>query len=669
MICDLTLTRNPKTGAIEDETATLAVDYQPSEKVRARTAQVMRDFQRAHIVHNKPYAELNFMSVIQRLNQDRLSYNQFVEAPSEDPAEAWHSRAFRPIVRNKINTIAAYVSQQYIYPNIYAENENSEEDKDAAMVMRDLMTWRNEKAGYEKAFLHTIIDAQTDPAAFMGTEFNELYRDHKEIQEDGTWKVKKVLDEEFSGFHDEAIPCDEIWITDAYEPEIQRQPCIIRRRAFHYSTAKAKYSDNPLFGKYIKPGLQFLYSDEQQVFYKVYDSSLRYELVEEAIYWNRGADLKLRFLNGILMDDPDQPNPRKDKKYPMAKTGYEWINNRFFYYKSTAFKLANDEEIVNTAYRMLADASYLQGIPPAVQFGKEEIGGSVMVPGSITSIDNTDNPNAGFQTIQTNNNLGALTGLIERAEASISESSSNSVMAGNMPNARTPAFVMAAMQQNARTLLGLYEKMIGFLVKEFGELCIADVIQHLTVGEVEEIEGKESSMRYGKFLMPEQTVNGKSVSRMIHFDPSLPSEPISKQAHLKMSQDLAHQEIHQYDEKVQIIKVNPELFRKLKFKIVVKPEAIVPMSDAVRKSLLLEEYNLAMANPLTKKDAVTRDLLFGAYEHTKNDPDKYLMSAEEIQAQQAAQNPQPQPGEAQPLSKGLSDNLQMEQNPTKALSR
>ena len=122
MILDLTLERDAK-GMYTN--ATLAEDYHPSEKVIARTNQVMLDFQRANIIRNKPYMEFNWSSMIDRLNLSQLSYNQYVEAPSEDPAEAWRSRAFRPIVRNKINMIVCYVTQQLIYPNIYAENYNN----------------------------------------------------------------------------------------------------------------------------------------------------------------------------------------------------------------------------------------------------------------------------------------------------------------------------------------------------------------------------------------------------------------------------------------------------------------------------------------------------------------------------------------------------------------
>jgi len=626
MIVDLELETKDKDGKVKIN-GVIAEDYNPSDAVKERTVQVIKDFQTANITRNKPYLEFNGTSFINRLNLDRLSYNQFVEGASEDPTESWKSRAFRPIVRNKVNAIAAHITAQIIYPKVYAENEHAQEDRDAAVVMRDLMEVRGEQAGYEKAFVHAVLDALTDPIAYLGTEYNEKYRDIKELNEDGkSWTIKKVLDEEFSGFKDYVIPCDEIWVPNVYEPEIQRQPYFVWRRVIHYLTAKAIYRDVDAF-KYVTPGLQYLFSDTQQTFFKMYDQTLKGEEVEEVIYFNREADLQLRFVNGILMDDPDQPMKRKDKKYPWAGTGYEFINNRFFYYKSCVFKLANDEEVVNTAYRMLTDASYLQGIPPGVVFGNEEINRGFMVPGSITTIDNTQNEKAGFQAIQTGGNLTGLYNLLEKVESSIGESSSDPLQNGQQTTGQTTAYEISRVEQNARVMLGMFGKMIGFLVKDFGYLCMNDIIQHMTIGEAMEDVDDGVKLKFRSFLLPEKMVNGKSKTRKIEFDQSLPSMMTSDE-HMAMSQDLAESEIKDLDDKMQIYKVNPELFRKLKFRLVITPEAVSPRSDALKRAMMLEAYDRAIANPITEKEAITRDLLFGAYEETKSDTDKYIMKTQ-----------------------------------------
>jgi len=624
MIIGLTLDRDKNTQKILNKQS----EYDPSDAVKERTAEVLKDFGLADEIRNKPYPEFNFESLIDRLNLDQSSYNQFPGTRSQDPAEAWKSLAFRPIVRNKIISIAAHITASIIYPKVYAQNDRDEEDRDGAQVMRDIMEWVADKADYDKTFLYSVIAALVNPAAVIHTEFAERYREIKVMKADGTWDVKEVLDELFSGFQDALVPVDELWISNMYEHNIQKQPFLIWRKVLDFATAKAKYGDRTDF-KYVKPGIQYLYAEDQNLFYEQFDESLQGRLVEEVIYYNRSADLQIAFLNGVLLDHVDQPNPRQDKLYPFVKGGYELFDDgRFFYYKSLAFKMANDEEVVNTAYRMVVDGTYLQIMPPAVVFGSDDINSTIIAPGVVTTLSNEDGK-AAFQTIQTNNNLTAGYNLIEKVEGSLNESSADVLQSGQASGGDQTAYEISKLDQNARVMLGLFGKMIGFMVKDFGELRIGDIVQHLTVGEATDLLSTNGKMKFAKFILPEKTINGKTKTRRIEFDMGLPDE-VTDDELMNMSQEIDDEE-RDLDDDVQIYKVNPTLFRKLKFKLSIQPEAITPKSDALKKALSLEAYGLAIANPLVNVEAVTRDLLFGAFDTTKDDPERYMKKPEEMQ--------------------------------------
>jgi hypothetical protein len=621
MIIDLKLTLNKK-GDITNKIA----DYQPDDRVKERTGQVLKDFLDADTIRNKPYEEFNQISLAQRMNLDQMSYNQFTTAVSNDPADAWRSRAFRPIVRNKVMTIASHVGASVIYPKIFAQNNDDMEDRDAAMVMRDIMEWSFEQSHYDEKFIQTVIAALVNPCAFVHTEYAEHYRKVKEIKADGTWEEKEVIDDIYSGFQDTVVPCDEIWIGDIYENSLQKQPYLIWRRVIDYSIAKAKYGDNENFKKYVTPGVQFLYSDVQNLFYEVYDQSQQGRLVEEVIYYNRQADLQLVFVNGVLLTDVDQPNPRKDKLYPFTKTGYEYIDEgRFFYYKSLPFKLSPDEEVINTLYRMVIDGTYLNVMPPAVVFGNEEITSSVIAPGLVTTINNADAPNASFQTLGTNNNLNAGMNMLQKVESSVNESSSDVLQSGQPTTGDQTAFEISRLEQNARIMLGMFAKMVGNLVKDWGTLRSGDILQFITVGQVAKIEDPVGRLKFNSFVLPNKDVEGKQKTRRIQFDANLPEE--GTELDLMMLQEKMVKEEDKTD--MQLIKVNPKLFRELQFKCYVVPEAVLPKSDALKKALQLEEYALAIQNPITNKESVTRDLLFGSFEATMRDPDKYMMKPQQ----------------------------------------
>ena len=250
------------------------------------------------------------------------------------------------------------------------------------------MEWSWEQSGYERSFVYSVISAAVNPACFIYEGYAEVKRKIKEITGKGKWTEKEILDEMYSGFLNNIIPVDELFISDIYEHDIQKQPFLIWRRVIDYNNAKLKYGDNPLFDKYIEPGLRRFYEPSTDSFYDEYDEDLDERLVEEIIYYNRYADLELHIVNGVLMDDPDQPNPREDKNYPFVKSGYELIDEgRFFYYKSLADKLKDDQRTVDTMYNMVQDGEFLQLMPPLAVFGDEHVNTSVYVPGSTHPFD------------------------------------------------------------------------------------------------------------------------------------------------------------------------------------------------------------------------------------------------------------------------------------------
>ena len=202
-------------------------------------------------------------------------------------------------------------------------------------------------------------------------------------------------------------------------------------------------------------------------------------------------------------------------------------------------------------------------------------------------------------------------------------------------------------------MLGLFGKMIGFLVRDWGKLRMSDILQFLTVGDVMDIADPSTRLKFRNFLLPEQTIDGKAKTRRIEFDMEMPEEG-TEEDFMKTSAAISKRQ-REMGDKVQILKVNPGLFRKLKFKIMVSPDFLLPKSDAMRKAEKLEQYALAIVNPLTKKDAVTRDLLFGAFDETKDDPDKYIG---EMEAPEGAMFPTEQGQAQKPMQKMLSNELQ-----------
>ena len=601
-------------------------DYQPNSKVQLRIAQILKSFAYGHNTLYKPRTEFNDLSLLGRMTADQLAFNTY--QPNDgfgwegDPNTSWRSRAIRPVIRNKVISIAAHATARLIFPKIFACDEDSDAQKEAAQVMEDLMEWAADQSNYARTSLYSVIAALVNPAAIVYTEYSEVYKNVKtEKKEDGTWETKKICDEIMSGFQDVMVPIDELYISNIYEHNIQKQDWLIWRRVQMFELVQEKYKEYENF-KYVKPGVQVIFNDANQTFYETYDSNLRSQECEEIIFWHRTMDLKVIMVNGVMLTDPDNPNPRVDKLYPFAKFGFELIDEgRFFYYKSLVFKATPDARIINTLYPMIIDGTYLSIMPPMVAIGSETIGSDVIIPGAVTTLSS---PDADLKSIKISENIASSLNTLAVVERSMDESTQNPIEQGQQQPGETTAYEISRLEQNAATVLGLFVKMIGEFVKEYGRLRLDDILQYLTIADASKIEQGDEDLLYKTFLLPDKMTNGKMKNRKIKFDIGLPTGMISPNDIENLSfQNLTEQ--GGPDSEMELYKVNPELFRNLKYTVKISPDILNPMSEDLERAFMLEEYDRAIQNPTLDQQQVTRDFLLGAYPKSKKNPDKYFI--------------------------------------------
>ncbi len=568
-----------------------------------------------------PRVEFNDLSLVSRDMYDQMSFNSYQpnngDAWEGAPTQAWRSRAIRPIVRNKCMSIAAHATARLIFPKIIAHDEDSQSQADAAEVMESLMEWSGDESNYAHTALMRVITALASPASIGFTEYGEVMRTVKRDKEDGKYVEERIRDEAYPCFMEAVVPVTQCYIENVYEPDIQRQGFVIWRRVISFSEAQAKYNGVYDNFQYVKPGVQTLYDDANRQFYDVYDPNMSSEDVEEIIYWNKTLDLKIIMVNRVMLTDCDNPNPRQDKLYPFDKFYYEPINNRFFYGKSLAFKLQHDADIVNTLYQMVIDGTYLSIFKPMVNVGGEIIASDVIVPGAVTTLSD---PNADLRAINVGSDLKAGLETLSVVEQSINESSQEPLQSGqDESGSGTTAYEISRLEANANTVLGLFLQMISKHVKEFGKLRLGDILQYMTVPEVMMIEGDEDAELVYKTLFVNSKGTGKN--KKIQFDSSVPDE-MEKDDHLQASYDLL---IEEQDKSMEISRVNPSLFRELKYKVMTNPDVLNPRSENLEKAMDLETYDRMVAAPPGMFDPeATAKFLLGTNPKTKTSVDDYV---------------------------------------------
>lgn len=602
-------------------------NYQPSEKERDVIGKIIRDFTYGDLVMRKPRREFNDMSVLGRMTLDQMAFNTYQpnngDSPEGDETNAWKSRAMRPVTRNKVVSIAAHATARLIFPKVFAWNDNNDEEKDAAIVLEDLMEYAGDKADYSKFSMYAVVAALVNPAAIVYEEYTDVYRTVKKRVGE-KWEKTFEMDETNCGFRMQVVPVDQMFIENIYEHDIQKQRYILWRRVVSYTDAASRYADKENW-KYVKPGVQLIYNDANGTFYDTYDASIRTDMVEEIIYWNKSEDVRLVMVNGVLLTDPDEPNPRVDKQYPFAKFGYELIDaGKFFYYKSLAFKMQQDEKVINTLYPMIIDGTYLQLFPPMFKNGSETIGSDVLIPGAVT---NFSDPNASLRPIMTGANIGAGINALFQVEKSLNETAADSFVGGQttgVGGAQT-AYELSVIQSNANIVLGLFINMISSFVKDFGKLMLNDVLQYLTIADATRLS--EKSLVYKTFLLPDKEVDGKKKTKKIVLDGEMP-EQMTDEERLNTSYDLLQQQ-GGIDSDTYLIKVNPTLLRNLKYMVVTNPDVLNPMSEELERKMGLEVYDRAIQNPNANQEEIFKDFLLSLYPKSKKDPEKYMMKKEE----------------------------------------
>jgi len=619
-------------------------NYKPTNEEKDVLMMIIDSFRWADVSKRKPRREFNDLSEISRMMIDQMAFNIYQpnngQAYEGDQVNAWKSHAMRPIIRNKAISIAAHITAKLLFPKVFARNQASENQEDAAIAMRDLIEYASDENDYARNTFHAVINALVNPMSVTHIEYADAYRTIKTEKVNGKWQTKEVLDKDNSGFKLTQVPVDEFFYEDFYQSDVQKQGYIIWRRVQNYATMKAKYGHKKNF-KFVKAGYQILYNDANVSFYEVYDSNLRGHLCEEIIFYSKPLDLQIACVNGIMMDEPDEPNPRIDKNYPFITFYFEpFDEGRSICGKSLAFKTQPDADIINTLYPTIIDGTYLSVMAPMIVAGEEVVGSDVIIPGMVTTLSN---PGATITPLRVAQDIRTGMEMLSQVEQSITESSNESPMGG----AKT-AYAMSIMNQQSQTMLIPFITMVKSYVRQYGKLVIGDILQYLTIPEVDKIIDN-GELVYKTFIVHDRQTDGGVKSRKIKFDGGLPSEVDDKEE-LGISFDIMNE---QGGEKTQeeIYKANPRLFIDLDYITTVSADVFNPMSDELEKAMGLELFDRSIQLPAlgvnVDMEQICKDFLFGLYPKSANNVDKYFKQEPVQQPQQGQQMPEQQPGQSQ----------------------
>ena len=606
---------------------------------------ILKDFRLSWQTMHLPRPEYNDISHYQRFVIDMLAFNTYQQNDGnpmmEDRLGGWQSTAIRPIIRNASVSIAAHQTARQLVPKIFAYDSEDNQQEESTKVMSYLVDWAREQANYPFVALYRNIASLYSPISWGLTEYSEVYRNVKDGKNsDGTWKYKKVLDEEESGFKHIPLACDQVFFPNFYERECQKQDYIIIRRIISYDRAKAKYGHLKNF-EYVNGGIIVVMDDANQGYYQVYDPHMRQEDVEEVIRWRKSTDSKDIMVNGVLMTEPYAPNTRADHQYPIDCFYYLPINERCLGGKSLVFSLQSDARLANEFYQMISDGTKLNLFPPTITVGSEKSGSDVFVPGLNLAFAD---PEVKINTLRTADSQSLNTAMqtLDKIEQSLHESSQDPLQQGQQgAGPASTAYEISRIETNAATVLGLTIKFFTYQhVIPYGKLLLSDILQYLTMPDVDKIVG-EKGLLYKTFYVKEPGKSGKQ--NKIMFDGGMP-DSMTEDEKDEMSWELLKAQ-GGLKSNTTLWKVNPVLFRDYKFKFAVDADVLNPRSAELERAFDLETYDRAVANPVADQEKIFKELLMGSNPKTARDPGAYVQKQPPMPPQGA---PGTQPMNGQP---------------------
>lgn len=612
----------------DDKINVIPSTYTPSELEKQVTSKILADFALGYQTMYRPRQEFNDLSVLQRDQVDSMAFNTYQpnngEPASGDLANAWRSNAIRPIERNKAISMAAHAAGRLGFLRLQATDADAKPEDAAAMVINSCMDWVNATYFPKEWWLHAVLQSEVSPACIVHHEYRQVFREVKTTRNaDGSWNKKKMLDEANSGFIATIVPTDQIYIENIFEKDIQRQRFVIWRRVQSHDQLEAKYKGRKNW-EFVRKGMQLLFNDANQGFYFAYDPNLRGELGEEVLYWTKAdGGSFVTMVNGVIIGEADGKNPREDGLFPFAKWFYSWVRDNYFYGKSLVFAVSHDANIINTLYPVLVDGAILDTMKPMKYIGKDMIGSDVIIPGGTVTMRD---PNAKLDPLMpplaTNNLLSAMA----EVEKSLDQTANTTPAPANRTGNIT-AYEMSLRDQQVQQDLGpFYAELIGASV-QMTRLVMGDILQYMTVADVEQMQGGKSGIKYKSFLVDLKGGESKAKRRNVQFQ-SLPDELADPVKALKASYDVLKEQGGMNAE-TEIVKADPVRIRALKYSMIMTDDVLQPKSESVRfkqnQEMLDQIIKTEQVKPgLNNMEAVVKKLLYSTNPVTARDPESFI---------------------------------------------
>jgi hypothetical protein len=582
------------------------------EKLRS---EVINKWQYAYDQRTRAYKFLRDQSLEEFWSQSRDLFNGYVP-PASSVEDEWKSRAFKKKTRHKvIATVASYVSSG-LGLDFTAVDPDDRIDSDLSRVCEDTYNWSSETENFDYKLVRAFLDMATVGTVHIYEEVAWDKRKIKKIDDidlstgEVKWTEKDNVD--FKGPRAEIIPNEEIFPGDNWEPDIQNQPCLFRRKLTNYENARKTFDKYANWKAVVKGSSYFLPPnglDEKE------EDDSGDDKIEILYYWDKPNDEYNVFINGIPMHPPNYPFPYKHKLYPFAKDINEpFADQRFYWGNSIPFTSKDEQEMINDLWRMMIDSTKLKIKPPLFTNNAELASTDLIVPGTIAPmelgdrVETIDHVSKGVSTADFD--------MLTLAERQVDENTIDPLLTGKQASGDPTATEVKIIAGSADRLRGFNEQFIGGLLLQHGILRIANALWFL------KIDSDFKTIIRGDV----KTIGNKTGRRKTVF---------MKEGDLPTSKDVFDAEafFERSGKPTQIQVVNADALENFRYRVSIASVPKQKRSTANRLAVALQKYQVYANNPLIDQQVNTSKLV----KAMGDNPDELVKQSQEMEPPQIQQ--------------------------------
>ena len=484
--------------------------YLPDEEELQAIKEVLTTMEKGRGLLSKSFDYFNGRSLLEAIDDWTKRWNGYIP-PQNQLLNDTQSQIFINFTRNAIISYLAKVAMSPIRATIVAVNKKlGLPNRQVANVLKDLNQYSLNAESGEARFLEAALECVTKGTVVVYEGYMRTVQKDKIVKEFDAEKGKlKYIEGErviFDNCYQQVVPLEDFYISNAFEPNIQKQPKVIWRKITTHFEAEQEFGGYKNW-KFVRPGAYVSLNVETTFYREDLGSHLGKDEVEVFRYYNRKDNRHVIMVNGVILYD--DPIPFKDGKYPFAKTVNEPFAVDFFWGNGHPGKYMGEQDLINTFINLMADKTINSLLPTGLSSDLDDmVDDDVIEIGKIRKVSDIEKwkwweapeVNGGEQQMfQQIMNLAR--------EAGNTDAGMQSTPKGG----KVPARQLLLKQQEIMQKISFNMNFLEDLERDRTELRISHILQFYSIPKVEKITGK----------------NGKEVEKLLYRDVHLSQAKLS----------------------------------------------------------------------------------------------------------------------------------------------